>query len=116
MINNSFFNFFCNLKTPNQDDIKKMSFETEKEIGKKKIFLNLKLSKNVMDEKKSEDFLKDVNDILKDINLSIKLKIEGNDYYLETTLLNNDELTVDDISEGEKNLLSLIFFYFEISW
>ena len=30
---NSFFNFFCNLKTPNEDDIKKISFETEKELG-----------------------------------------------------------------------------------
>lgn len=60
------------------------------------------------------DFMKLVNDILLDMNISIKLEIEGNDYYLRTTLLNEDELTVDDISEGEKNLLSLIFFYFEM--
>ena len=70
---------------------------------------SLKESKTV-----AGDFMKLVNDILTDINVSIKLDIEGNDYYLRTTLLNEDELTVDEISEGEKNLLSLIFFYFEM--
>jgi ABC-type multidrug transport system ATPase subunit len=83
-------------------------YEKSNEIYFSKI-KKLKISKTV-----TADFMMLVNDILQDINLSIRLKIEGNDYYLETTLLNNDELTVDDISEGEKNLLSLIFFYFEM--
>ena len=30
----SFFNFFCNLKTPNEEEIKKISLNTEREIGK----------------------------------------------------------------------------------
>lgn len=60
------------------------------------------------------DFKNLVNTILEDINISLKLEIEGNDYYLRTTLLEQNELTIDDISEGEKNILSLIFFYFEM--
>jgi len=55
-----------------------------------------------------------VNEVLNDINISIRLEIEKNDYILKTTLLTQNELTVDDISEGEKNLLSLLFFYFEM--
>lgn len=83
-------------------------YEKSNETNYSKI-RSLKISKTV-----TADFMNLVNDILVDINLSIRLKIEGNDYYLVTTLLNEDELTVDDISEGEKNLLSLIFFYFEM--
>jgi hypothetical protein len=31
---NSFFNFFNNLRTPNEEEIKEISFETERELGK----------------------------------------------------------------------------------
>jgi hypothetical protein len=60
------------------------------------------------------DFKNLVNQIMKDINISIELEIDGNDYFLKSTLLEKPELTIDDISEGEKNLLSLVFFYYEM--
>lgn len=60
------------------------------------------------------DFRNLVNQVMKDINISIELEIEGNDYFIKSTLLDKPELTIDDISEGEKNLLSLMFFYFEM--
>ncbi len=31
--NNSFFNFFTDLKTPNEEEFKKVSFDAEKELG-----------------------------------------------------------------------------------
>lgn len=78
----------------------------------KENFLNLKTLK----ESKivTADFRNLVNQVMKDINISIELEIEGNDYFIKSALLDKPELTIDDISEGEKNLLSLIFFYFEM--
>lgn len=58
------------------------------------------------------DFMNLVNEVLRDLNISLELIIEGNDYIIKTRLLNQEELSIDDISEGEKNLLALLFFYF----
>ncbi len=59
-------------------------------------------------------FMELVNQALNDINISIELDIIDDNYYLKSTLLERDMLSVDDISQGEKNLLALLFFYFEL--
>lgn len=81
--------------------------KTNEEIKGKLIILKESKSATV-------DFKNLVNEILKDINITIEIAIEAKDYFLKTTLLDKKELTIDDISEGEKNILSLIFFYFEM--
>ncbi len=55
-----------------------------------------------------------VNETLKDLGITLILEIDDQDYILKTTLSTNEQLTIDDISEGEKNLLSLLFFYYEM--
>lgn len=59
------------------------------------------------------DFAIFISELLKDLEIDIKLDIVGKDYVLESPSSNTD-LLIDDISEGEKNLLSLLFFYFEM--
>ncbi len=69
----------------------------------------LKSSKEV-----TSDFMQLVNETLKDLGITLILEIDDQDYILKTTLSTNEQLTIDDISEGEKNLLSLLFFYYEM--
>lgn len=54
-----------------------------------------------------------INTILLNIGIQLKLDLDGKDYILKHTN-ENIQLTVNDISEGEVNLLSLLFFYYEL--
>lgn len=63
----------------------------------------------------TKDFADFVSLILNDINISLKvtLDIDNRNYIIKCT--NEDlVLTIKDISEGEKNLLALLFFYYEL--
>ena len=82
----------------------------------------IKNSNKVIDEKIRElkdkqseyiDFMNFLNDILKSLGIQIKLTLHENNYYLQHNI-EGCALKVDDISEGEKNLLSLLYFYFEL--
>lgn len=56
-----------------------------------------------------------VNDVLLDLNLGFELCISNNktDYFLKN--INTDKpLEINDISEGEGNLLAFIYFYYEL--
>lgn len=68
-------------------------------------------------EKQSEygDFLIFLNRVLKNIEIDLKLVSDetGVNYHL-IHAKSETQLTIDDISEGEKNLLALLFFYFEL--
>ena len=68
-----------------------------------------------LEEKQSEykDFMDFLNEVLEDLGIQIKLVLEKDIYYLRHTL-EGVELFVDSISEGEKNLLALLYFYFEL--
>lgn len=63
-----------------------------------------------------EDFRKFLNSVLESIGIDLKLVSlkDGKDYALEHSKYQNNPLTLEDISEGEKNLLALLFFYFEL--
>ncbi|GBR72946.1 chromosomal cassette SCCmec type IV protein [Candidatus Termititenax aidoneus] len=90
-----------------EDDLKKAkdkNTETQGEIQK------LKTSKSP-----TKDFAEFVSQILQDINISLKVEVEAtdNNYIIKSS---HEEvlLTISDISEGEKNLLALLFFYYEL--
>jgi len=68
----------------------------------------------ILTEEKSDlsNFSKFLNATLRDMNLDFRLRPNGRAYFLE----HKDETTLrlDDISEGERNLLSLLYFYYEM--
>lgn len=63
-----------------------------------------------------EEFRNYINNAFEFLNIKFKL-ILGDDkktYYLSYNEHVKEHLSIDDISEGEKNLLSLLYFYFEL--
>ncbi len=71
---------------------------------------NLKQQKSL-----TKDFADFVSQILKDINISLKVTLDtdNRNYIIKCT--NEDVvLAIKDISEGERNLLALLFFYYEL--
>ncbi len=65
-------------------------------------------------EQKSDlaDFAAYLNTMLKDLGLNFELSPSGKIYVLKHT--DGPVLKLDDISDGERNLLSLIYFYYEM--
>jgi energy-coupling factor transporter ATP-binding protein EcfA2 len=63
----------------------------------------------------TKDFADFVSQILNDINISLKVELDtDNINYIIKSTNENATLTIKDISEGEKNLLALLFFYYEL--
>jgi hypothetical protein len=63
----------------------------------------------------TKDFADFVSQILKDINISLKVEVDAdNRNYIIKSSHEDVMLTIKDISEGEKNLLALLFFYYEL--
>lgn len=79
---------------------------------------NKKISDKISDLKMKKsstgDFARFITDILHNLEIDLKLGLAGEDYVLLSTREENCELKISDISEGEKNLLSLLFFYYEL--
>ena len=63
-----------------------------------------------------EDFRQFLNTVLKDIEIDLELMPHqnGKNYTLQHSKIPDTPLVLDNISEGEKNLLALLFFYFEL--
>jgi len=96
-----------------------------KEVEDKEIDLKEKRDKNkekqqeIQDLKQQKSLTKDfadfVSQILNDINISLKVELDtDNKNYIIKSTNENAILTIRDISEGEKNLLALLFFYYEL--
>ena len=86
---------------------------------KKKRDNNIKIQKKIQDLKQQKSLTKDfadfVSQVLSDINISLKVTLDSdNRNYIIISTNENTTLTIKDISEGEKNLLALLFFYFEL--
>lgn len=63
----------------------------------------------------TKDFANFVSQILNELNISLKVSLDAdNRNYLIKSSNEDVNLTIKDISEGEKNLLALLFFYYEI--
>lgn len=92
----------------------------DKEIElKEKRENNKKKQQEIKDLKQQKSLTKDfadfVSQILNDINISLKVELDtDNKNYIIKSTNENATLTIKDISEGEKNLLALLFFYYEL--
>jgi len=92
----------------------------DKEIDlKEKRENNKKKQQEIQDLKQQKSLTKDfadfVSQILNDINISLKVELDtDNKNYIIKSTNENATLTLKDISEGEKNLLALLFFYYEL--
>ena len=105
VINNSFIKEKLLFIETKQKELKMIKIKNEE--NNKKI-IELKNSKS-----STKDFADFINTILLNIGIQLKLDLDGKDYILKHTN-ENIQLTIDDISEGEVNLLSLLFFYYEL--
>lgn len=82
------------------------------------IVLKNKENKNAIKELKesksnTKDFAKLLSNVLKDLEINLKLELLGKDYIIKHS--NTEErLLLKDISEGEQNLISLLYFYYEL--
>lgn len=90
--------------------------ENEKEVKTIEIN-NTKINNEIrsLEEQKSEytDFMNFLNGVLYSLGIQIKLILKEDNYYLKHPL-EECNLTINSISEGEKNLLALMYFYFEL--
>lgn len=98
-------------------------YTKNKELKTKKKEIETALAKNkgieqqIREQKakksNTSDFAMFISDILRDLEIDFKLDLVGDDYVIKSTQ-EGVELKVTDISEGERNLLSLLFFYYEL--
>lgn len=58
------------------------------------------------------DFAGFINDVLKDIGMDFRLKLEEDSYFL--VHVDETPVNIEDISEGERNFLVLVYFYYEM--
>jgi len=84
-----------------------------------KLDTNKTKQQEIQDLKQSDsptkDFADYVSAILKYINISLRVVVDtDNQNYIIKNSHEENILTIDDISEGEKNLLALLFFYYEL--
>ena len=90
--------------------------EKEKEIKTIKN-LNDKLINEIKELKSSKsttsDFAEFINELLQEIGIDFYLDVIDNNYTIKHRK-DDVDLTISDISEGENNLLALLFFYFEL--
>ncbi len=75
---------------------------------------NLDKIKALKDSKSNtKDFADHISEILSMLEVNLKLEVLNDDYIIKQSIT-NDKLQLDDISEGEQNLLSLLYFYYEL--
>ena len=98
------------------DKLKKLEIEVQDKYDK-----NIKLQNEIngLESQKSDygDFMNFLNEVLESLGINIRLdhcKDDEKLYYLRHSNKEDGYLTVKDISEGEKNILALLFFYFEL--
>ena len=61
----------------------------------------------------TKDFAEFISDILSSLEINLKLDLENKDYIIKHSV-SNETLHIDDVSEGEQNLLALLYFYYEL--
>jgi len=93
-----------------KNKIEELQFKLDNNQKKREEILHLKQQKSL-----TKDFADIVSKILKDINISLVVTLDSdNRNYIIKSAHENVILTIKDISEGEKNLLALLFFYYEL--
>ena len=61
----------------------------------------------------TKDFADHISKILSMLEINLKLEVVQNDYVVKQSIT-KDILKIEDISEGEQNLLALLYFYYEL--
>lgn len=61
----------------------------------------------------TKDFADHISMILSMLEINLKLEVVQNDYVIKQSIT-KDILKIEDISEGEQNLLALLYFYYEL--
>ncbi len=90
--------------------------ENNKKIAalKKDMRTGVEAMRKLRDSKSDlSDFAEYLNQIFEEIGIGFKLVLSGKAYTLQHSILNVN-LGIDDISEGERNLLALVYFYYEM--
>ena len=96
-------------------EVKEKQIELDDKLGN-----NKRIQQEIQDLKHqkspTKDFADFVSQILNDINISLKVELDtdNKNYIIKSTDKEQTTLTIKDISEGEKNLLALLFFYHEL--
>jgi wobble nucleotide-excising tRNase len=95
-------------------DIKTVKQDIEKTSSLNKA-LNTQIQQLKQAESATADFAVYISEILANLNTHLKLIVseDGKNYIIRHTKT-KDPITIADISEGERNLLALLFFYYEL--
>ncbi|MBB1503482.1 AAA family ATPase [Candidatus Saccharibacteria bacterium] len=81
---------------------------------------NNKIDKKIEELKRSKsptsDFAKFITGILNALGMNFEIVVDSDcgDYIIKIVNKSSDMLKISDISEGEKNILALLFFYYEL--
>lgn len=103
--NNTFIN--SNMKTISQ----KQKFLREAKSKNKEISAKIKELKD--SKSNTKDFADHISETLSMLEVNLKLEVLNDDYIIKQSST-EEKLQLNDISEGEQNLLSLLYFYYEL--
>lgn len=103
--NNTFINSNMQLVSQKQKTLNETKIKNKEYLEKIK---ELKDSKS-----NTKDFADHISNILSMLEINLKLEVLNDDYIVKQSIT-NDKLQLEDISEGEQNLLSLLYFYYEL--
>ena len=104
------------IKDKNIDKIVKEYCKTFKELeedNKNNADIKEEIKKLKLGASPVSGFAEFINGILESLEIKFLLRVDDNEYYIVPTN-SEKEISLSDISEGEKNLLSLLFFYFNL--
>ena len=105
IINNTFIN--SNRQTISQKKKLLSEVRIKNEENEEKI-------KELKDSKSNTKYFADhISEILSMLDVNLKLEVLNDNYVIKQSIT-NEKLQLDDISEGEQNLLSLLYFYYEL--
>ena len=102
---NTFINNTIKTVKEKNDNLKKIEYQNKENIKK---IEELRKSKS-----NTKDFADHISTVLSMLEVNLKLEVVQN-YYVIKQSITNDILKVEDISEGEQNLLALLYFYYEL--
>ncbi len=102
---NTFINSNMELVEEKKKILKEINDKNKKNLNK---IEELKMIKS-----NTKDFAEHISSILSMLEVNLKLDVLNDDYIIKQAIT-NDILKLEDISEGEQNLLALLYFYYEL--
>lgn len=102
---NTFINSNMELVEEKKKILKEINDKNKENLNK---IEDLKMSKS-----NTKDFAEHISSILSMLEVNLKLDVLNADYIIKQSIT-NDILKLEDISEGEQNLLALLYFYYEL--